>query len=77
MLKRDSLAKKFAKYKLLDVVKDNKDSTLKKAVSDALELAYATGYDLAVEECHKENSRSGDDMYYYLKDLQDDNTQAL
>lgn len=77
MLKRDDMAEKFAKFKLLDVVKDAKDSRLKEAVTDALELAYVAGFNLAMEECRKENSRSGEDMYHYLNELEADTSETV
>ena len=51
MLKRDSMAIKFAKTVISTVVEDSKDNTLKDNVTKALEQAYQTGYDLAAELC--------------------------
>lgn len=70
-LLRNDMAEKFAKLKMNDVVaKEEKDVHLKSRVTKALELAYLSGYELAMTECRNENSRSGEDMYHYLNELE-------
>lgn len=76
-LKKDVLAEKAANLLILDITLDGnvKNDSLKKNILKIIKDAYIGGYDLATTECQKENSRSGDDMYYYLKDLED-NTEV-
>lgn len=62
MLKRDFMAQKTAKFMLPKVTKENTSKTL--------EEVYKLGYDLAVEECEKDNSKSGDQMHQYLSTLE-------
>lgn len=64
MLKRDWMAAKTAKFLSPKVGKENKN------LIETLEQAYKLGYDLAVEECLKDDSKSGDQMNEYLSTLE-------
>ncbi len=77
MLLKDDMAKKTAKFLVDTVVKDNKDNNLKERAMGAIEKAYAAGYDLAVQECNKDNSKSGDQMFEYLSTLEVPNDKTI
>lgn len=70
MLLRDQMAVKFAKVIANTVVKDSKDNTLRDNVIKALEQAYSSGFELACEECDKDNSKAGISMADYLRNLE-------
>lgn len=61
------MATKTAKFMLNDVVKENKETTLKERALKALEQAYIAGYDLAVKGCNEDGSKAGFTMAEFLE----------
>lgn len=74
MLKKEAMAKKVAKFKLNDVMKDLTDNSLKERVLQVLEEVYIGGYDLAIQICKDDNSKDGFAMAEHLEFLNDDGT---
>ena len=75
LLKKE-MAEKAAKMMSTDLVKGTKDTVYNSLVLQTIEDAYIAGYDLAMSECRKENSRSGEDMFHYLNELEINHKQA-
>lgn len=70
MLLKNHMAQKIGQFLVDGAVADVKDPDLKKRVIEAIVDAYVAGYDLAVEECLKDDSKSGDQMNMYLSTLE-------
>ena len=70
MLLKDKMAQKTAKFMSSRFKYDEKHQILPKSIISVLEEVYKLGYDLAVDECLKDDSKSGDQMHQYLSTLE-------
>jgi len=73
MLKKQVMAKKVSKFVTSKILKDTKNGSkksLEEAIANGIESAYIAGYDLAVQECKDDNSRSGFEMAEHLESIE-------
>lgn len=71
MLKKDSMAVKTAKFMIAKLKLEQKDKGLIELLTKSFQETYVAGYDLAVEECEKDDSKAGDQMHDYLTTLEE------